>query len=130
MDQMLTVLATAIASSTCTLGALWVIYRYRIKQLIREAIHLEIEKSVLVLERKLRASATEASNELLPRVREEVRAGAVEAGNKLIPRLRQEVREGLREAVTSDLGPDLMDKVARTGSSVVEAGLNAILRKK
>lgn len=99
---------------------------------------------------EVKAGFAEAAEEILPRLRSEVEQGVrdgadaalpevrdqVEAGvragaDAAIPQLRTEVGEGVREALLTPAGSKLLGKtqerLAKKGSSVLEAGLSILL---
>ncbi len=78
----------------------------------------------------VRRGVEEGAAEALPQVREEVRRGAVDAADEVLPRLREEMRTGLESAVDEVVGERLGRagrSALKTGSSVVEAGLDLLL---
>jgi hypothetical protein len=65
--------------------------------------------------------------ELLPKVRAELTAGFRDAAVGSLPAFREEVRKGFTDALNaSELLDRTARKVVRTGSSLVESGLNLL----
>ena len=116
------VVATALASSLLTLllGGL----------LLRHWLLPRLEAMSMALEARVKAGADAAAVEMLPQVRAELVAGFREAAMASLPAFREEVRKGFTEALTATNAAELLDrtarKVVRTGSSLVESGLNLL----
>ncbi|HQC71710.1 MAG TPA: hypothetical protein PLE42_03225 [Candidatus Competibacteraceae bacterium] len=116
------VVATALASSLLTLllGGL----------LLRHWLLPRLEAMSMALEARVKAGADAAAVEMLPQVRAELVAGFREAAIESLPAFREEVRKGFIEALTVTNAAELLDrtarKVVRTGSSLVESGLNLL----
>jgi hypothetical protein len=69
----------------------------------------------------------QGATELLPKVRAELTAGFREAAAEALSAFRDEVRKGFIEALSaSDLLDRTAKKVVRTGSSLMESGLNLL----
>ena len=69
----------------------------------------------------------QAATELLPKIRAELTAGFQEAAAEALPAFREEVRKGFTDALSaSDLLDRTAKKVVRTGSSLMESGLNLL----
>ncbi len=79
------------------------------------------------LRAQVRGGVEEAATELLPRVRGELTAGFREAAADSLPAFREEVRKGFTDALsTSDLLDRTARRVVRTGSSLIESGLDLL----
>ncbi|MBI3394343.1 MAG: hypothetical protein HY042_00760, partial [Spirochaetia bacterium] len=61
------------------------------------------------------------------------REGFTEAARELLPEVKKEVAEGFKDALSSAMGGELMDRTAqvaaKTGASFMETGLNILLGK-
>ena len=72
----------------------------------------------------------DAAAGLLPRVQTELTAGLRAAAAESLPAFRDEVRKGFTDAIGALNAGELLDrtarKVVRTGSSLVESGLNLL----
>ncbi len=135
----------ALASSLCTLALGLVIFRYW----VRPRLESRLEALAELLEARVKAGARaagqelmeplraqvrggmeEAAAELLPKVRAELTAGFRDAAAESLPAFREEVRKGFGDAIASLATSELLDrtarKVVRTGSSLVESGLNLL----
>jgi hypothetical protein len=144
--QWLVVIAvTALASSLCTVAlGLMVFQRW-----FRPRLEARLEEAAGLLEARVKAGAgaagqalleplraqvrggmEEAIDELLPKVRAELTAGFREAATEALPAFREEVRKGFADAIASLATTELLDrtagKVVRTGSLLVESGLNLL----
>ena len=136
---------TALASSLCTLALGLVIFRHW----VRPRLEARLEAFADLLEARVKAGAgaagqelleplraqvrggmEEAAAELLPQVRAELTAGFRDAAAESLPAFREEVRKGFADAIASLATSELLDrtarKVVRTGSSLVESGLNLL----
>ena len=83
--------------------------------------------------RQLSEGFAERGGELLPEFRAEVSAGFREAAEEMLPEFRRQVRDGFKEALTEAAGGALIDEtaktMAKTGSQLVESGLNLLFGK-
>jgi len=139
------IVVTALASSLCTLGLGLVVFQ----RWVRPRLEARLQAFADLLEARVKAGAgaagqelleplraqargglEEAAIELLPQVRAELTAGFREAAAESLPAFREEVRKGFAEAITSLATTELLGrtagKVVRTGSSLVESGLNLL----
>ena len=139
------IVAVALASSLATLALGWLAFQWWVRP------QLEAQWVVFadVLEKRVKAGAGAAGQELLEPLRAQVRCGVEDAAGELLPRVRAELTTGFREAATENLpafreevrkgftdalgslnAGDLLDrtarKVVRTGSSLVESGLSLL----
>lgn len=116
------VAATALASSLLTLLLGGLLLRYWLLP--------RLEALSMVLEARVKTGVNATAAELLPQVRAELVAGFREAAMESLPAFREEVRKGFTEALTATNAAELLDrtarKVVRTGSSLVESGLNLL----
>ena len=66
-------------------------------------------------------------------IKQKLKEGAIEAGAELLPDFRQQVREGFKEAMTDSLKGELIERsardMARSGTDLMETGLNLLLGK-
>jgi len=139
------IIATALVSSLSTLVlGLFVFQRW-----IRPRLEMRLAAFAELLEARVKAGANAAGQDLLPLLREQVHGGVEDAATELLPRVRAELTAGFQEAateslpafreevqkgfthavtalVTSELLNRTAGKVVRTGSSLVESGLNLL----
>lgn len=139
------IIVTALASSVCTLVlGLVAFHRWARPRLearlaaFAETVETRVKAGAGAAGRELleplhaqvRGGVGEAATELLPRVRAELTAGFQEAAAESLPAFREEVRKGFADAIASLATTELLDrtarKVVRTGSSLVESGLNLL----
>lgn len=136
------VMATALLSSGLTLGLGWLAFRYRLQPRLEARLDILAEQ----LEARVKAGAGAAGQELLEPVRAQVYGGVEQAATALLPDIRAELTAGFRDAAAEALpafreevrkgftdalsASDLLDrtakKVVRTGSSLMESGLNLL----
>lgn len=139
------VVATALVSSLATLALGWIVFR----RWIRPRLETRLEAFAESLEARVRAGASAAGHAMLEPLRNQVRGGVEDAAAGLLPRLQTELTAGLRAAAAESLpafrdevrkgftdaigalnAGELLDrtarKVVRTGSSLVESGLNLL----
>lgn len=139
------IIATALVSSLFTL----VLGLFVFQHWIRPRLETRLAVLAELLEARVQAGAGAAGRDLLPLLREQVRGGVEDAATELLPGLRAELTAGFREAateslpafreevqkgftqavtslVTSELLNRTAGKVVRTGSSLVESGLNLL----
>ena len=144
--QLLMLIVTvALASSLATLALGWLAFRWWIRPQLQAqwaAFADLLEKRVKAgagaagqellepLRTQVRCGVEDAAAELLPQVRGELTTGFREAAIDSLPAFREEVRKGFTDALTGLKAGDLLDrtarKVVRTGSSLVESGLNLL----
>lgn len=133
---------TALASSLCTLALGLVVFQ----RWVRPQLEARLEAFAGLLEARVKAGAGAAGQELLeplraqvhdgveaaviellPKVRAELTAGFRDAAVGSLPAFREEVRKGFTDALNaSELLDRTARKVVRTGSSLVESGLNLL----
>jgi hypothetical protein len=113
------IVIAALAGSTVTGVLLLVVARRTL------AVELErrLEAAGAELEERVVAGVRQAAREVLPELRSEVEGGVRDGADEVLPRLRREVGDGVREALLGKAG----ERLARTGSSVLGAGLDLIL---
>lgn len=139
------IVATAMVSSLSTLVLGWIVFR----RWIRPRLEARLAEFAELLEARVKAGAGAAGQDLLEPLRAQVRGGVAEAATELVPRVRMELTAGFREAAVESLpafreevrkgftdaigalnAGELLDrtarKVVRTGSSLVESGLNLL----
>jgi hypothetical protein len=139
------IVAVALASSLATLALGWLAFQ----GWVRPQLAAQWAEWADVLEMRVKAGAgaagqdlleplraqvrhgvEDAATELLPQVRVELTTGFREAAMESLPAFREEVQKGFTEALTGLNASDLLDrtarKVVRTGSSLVESGLNLL----
>lgn len=136
------VMATALAASLLTLGLGWL----AVRRWLQPRLEARLESLAETLEARVKAGASAAGQDLLEPVRAQVYGGVEQAATELLPRIRAELTAGFREAAAAALpafreevrkgftdalnASDLLDrtakKVVRTGSSLVESGLNLL----
>ena len=141
----LLIIAVALASSLATLALGWLAFQWWIRpqlqaQWTRLAEQLEQrvkagagaagQELLEPLRVQVRCGAEDAATRLLPQVQEALTAGFREAAQEALPEFREEVRKGFTDALTGLKAGELLDrtarKVVRTGSSLVESGLNLL----
>lgn len=110
LTQIAIIFGTALLSSSLTLGLVYLIYQASWKK----RLYAEMDEYADIIKQKLKE-------------------GAIEAGEELLPDFRAHVREGFKEAMTDSLKGELLERsareVARSGSDLVESGLNLLLGK-
>lgn len=136
------VMATALAASLLTLGLGWL----AIRRWLQPQFEARLAVLAETLEARVKAGASaagqdlleplrvevysgveQAATELLPKIREELTAGFQAAAAEALPAFREEVRKGFTDALSaSDLLDRTAKKVVRTGSSLMESGLNLL----
>jgi hypothetical protein len=139
------IIAVALASSLATLALGWLAFQ----GWVRPQLEAQWAAFADLLERRVKAGAGAAGQELLEPLRTQVRSGVEDAAAELLPQIRRELTTGFRDAATESLpafreevrngftealgslnASDLLDrtarKVVRTGSSLVESGLNLL----
>ena len=142
MQIVMLVMVTALLSSGLTLGLGWLVFRYWLQPRLEARLASLAEQ----LEARVQAGAgaagqellepvraqvyggvTDAATGLLPGIRAELTAGFRDAAAEMLPAFREEVRKGFTDALSAG---DLLDrtakKVVRTGSSLMESGLNLL----
>jgi hypothetical protein len=139
---LLLIAVTALASSLCTLALGLVVFQ----RWVRPQLETRLEAFTGLLEARVKAGAGAAGQELLeplraqvhdgveaaviellPKVRAELTAGFRDAAVGSLPAFREEVRKGFTDALNaSELLDRTARKVVRTGSSLVESGLNLL----
>jgi hypothetical protein len=71
---------------------------------------------------------------MLPRLRAEVEAGTGAAAERALPDIRDAVAEGMRRGLMDSVSPEgigrVGEEIARRGASVLEAGLDRLLRNR
>lgn len=143
MGQLLVlIVATALLASLSTLALGWLAFQ----RLIRPQLETRLAVLAEGLEARVRAGAGAAGQDVLEPLRAQVRGGVEDAAVILLPTLRSELTAGFRDAATEMLptfreevrkgftdalsASDLLDrtakKVVRTGSSLMESGLNLL----
>lgn len=144
-QELVLIAVTALASSLCTLALGLVVFQRWIQPRLEARLLVFAE----LLEARVKAGAgaagqelleplrvqvrhglEDAASELLPRFRAEVTAGFRAAAAEILPAFREEVRKGFADAIASLATTELLErtagKVVRTGSSLVESGLNLL----
>ena len=136
------VMATALAASLLTLGLGWL----AIRRWLQPQFEARLAVLAETLEARVKAGASaagqdlleplrvevysgveQAATELLPKIRAELTAGFQAAAAEALPAFREEVRKGFTDALSaSDLLDRTAKKVVRTGSSLMESGLNLL----
>lgn len=136
------IVATALASSLATLGLGWLMFECWLRPRLERRWVAMAEQ----LEARVKAGVGAAGQELLEPLRAQVRGGVEEAATGLLPQCKAELTAGFRQAATDSLpafrdevrkgftdalsASELLDrtarKVVRTGSSLVESGLNLL----
>ena len=136
------IVATALLASLLTLALGWLAFQ----RLLRPQLETRLTILAESLEARVRAGAGAAGQEvleplraqvrggvedaaviLLPTLRTELTAGFQDAATGMLPAFREEVRKGFAEALSaSDLLDRTAKKVVRTGSSLMESGLNLL----
>ncbi len=136
------IVATALASSLATLALGWLLF----ERWLRPQLERRWAALAELLEARVKAGAGAAGQELLEPLRAQVRGGVEDAAAGLLPQFKAELTAGFREAATDSLpalrdevrkgfidalsASELLDrtakKVVRTGSSLVESGLNLL----
>jgi len=139
---LLLIAVTALASSLCTLALGLVVFQ----RWVRPQLEARLEAFAGLLEARVKAGAGAAGQELLEPLRAQVHDGAEAAVIELLPKVRAELTAGFRDAAVGSLpafreevrkgftdalnASELLDrtarKVVRTGSSLVESGLNLL----
>lgn len=139
---LLLIAVTALASSLCTLALGLVVFQCW----VRPQLEARLEAFAGLLEARVKAGAGAAGQELLEPLRAQVHDGAEAAVIELLPKVRAELTAGFRDAAVGSLpafreevrkgftdalnASELLDrtarKVVRTGSSLVESGLNLL----
>jgi len=90
-----TVIATALLSSTLTLGLAYFLYQRRFRNGFEVRLY-------------------ELSDEL----KDKVRQGVIEAGIELLPKYRAEVREGFKEAIGDTVKSNIIEKTAKSMADI------------
>jgi len=144
-QELILIVVTALMSSLGTLVLGLVVFR----QWVQPRLEARLEAFAETLEARVKAGAgaagqelleplraqvrggmEAAATELLPQIRAELTAGFREAATASLPAFREEVRKGFTEAIASLATTELLGrtagKVVRTGSSLVESGLNLL----
>jgi len=136
------IVATALVSSLATLALGWLLF----ERWLRPQLERRWAALAELLEARVKAGAGAAVQELLEPLRAQVRGGVEDAAAGLLPQFKAELTAGFREAATDSLpalrdevrkgfidalsASELLDrtakKVVRTGSSLVESGLNLL----
>ncbi|RUQ38202.1 MAG: hypothetical protein EKK71_01590 [Candidatus Competibacteraceae bacterium] len=136
------IVATALVSSLATLALGWLLF----ERWLRPQLERRWAALAELLEARVKAGAGAAGQELLEPLRAQVRGGVEDAAAGLLPQFKAELTAGFREAATDSLpalrdevrkgfidalsASELLDrtakKVVRTGSSLVESGLNLL----
>lgn len=139
------IVVTALASSLSTLALGWVAFQ----KWLRPGLEARLEALAGLLEARVKAGAGAAGRDLLEPLRAQVRGGVEDAATALLPGVRADLAAGFREAVVESLpalreevrkgftdaigvpnAAELLDrtarKVVRTGSSLVESGMNLL----
>jgi hypothetical protein len=139
---LLLIAVTALASSLCTLALGLIVFQ----RWVQPRLEARLEAFAGLLEVRVKAGAGAAGQELLEPLRAQVRGGVEAAANELLPKVRAELTAGFRDAAAESLpafreevrkgftdalnASELLDrtarKVVRTGSSLVESGLNLL----
>ena len=136
------IVATALVSSLATLALGWLLF----ERWLRPQLERRWAALAELLEARVKAGAGAAGQELLEPLRAQVRGGVEDAAAGLLPQFKAELTAGFQEAATDSLpalrdevrkgfidalsASELLDrtakKVVRTGSSLVESGLNLL----
>ncbi len=136
------IVATALVSSLAMLALGWLLF----ERWLRPQLERRWAALAELLEARVKAGAGAAGQELLEPLRAQVRGGVEDAAAGLLPQFKAELTAGFREAATDSLpalrdevrkgfidalsASELLDrtakKVVRTGSSLVESGLNLL----
>ncbi|MFZ1643414.1 MAG: hypothetical protein WAV07_18685 [Candidatus Contendobacter sp.] len=144
-QELVLIIFAALASSLCTLVLGLVVFDHWVRprleaRLVDFAELLEARVKVGAgaagqellesLRAQVRGGVEDAVAESLPRVRNELTAGFRDAAADSLPAFREEVRKGFADAITALATSELLDRTARqvvrTGSSLVESGLNLL----
>ena len=142
---LLLIVATALISSVVTLALGWLAFQHGIRPRLEvrlTALAEQLEARVKAgagaagqdllepLRAQVRGGVEDAATDLLPKIRAELTAGFHDAAAESLPAFREEVRKGFADAIASLATSELLDrtarKVVRTGSSLVESGLNLL----
>lgn len=142
VQVMLLIVATALISSVVTLALGWLAFQHGIRPRLEArltALAEQIEARVKAgagaagqellepLRAQVRGGVEDAATDVLPKIRAELTAGFRDAAAESLPAFREEVRKGFTEALNAG---QLLDRTARTvvrtGSSLVESGLNLL----
>jgi hypothetical protein len=113
------IVIAALAGSALT-GAVLLLAARR---MLAAELERRLETAGAELEARVAAGVHAAAREVLPELRREVGGGVRDGADQVVPQLRREVGEGVREALLGKAG----ERLARTGSSVLGAGLDLIL---
>ena len=145
LELLMLIVVTALVSSLSTLALGWVAFQ----KWLRPGLEARLEALAALLEARVKAGAGAAGRELLEPLRAQVRGGVEDAATALLPGVRadlvtgfreaaaeslpafrEEVRKGFTDAIGALNAGELLDrtarKVVRTGSSLVESGLNLL----
>ena len=142
VQVMLLIVATALLSSLVTLALGWLAFQHGIRPRLEArltALAEQLEARVKAgagaagqdllepLRAQVRGGVEDAATDVLPKIRAELTAGFHDAAAESLPAFREEVRKGFTEALNAG---ELLDRTARTvvrtGSSLVESGLNLL----
>lgn len=142
VQVMLLIVATALISSLVTLALGWLAFQHGIRPRLEArltALAEQLEARVKAgagaagqellepLRAQVRSGVEDAATDVLPKIRAELTAGFRDAAAESLPAFREEVRKGFTEALNAG---QLLDRTARTvvrtGSSLVESGLNLL----
>jgi len=142
VQVMLLIVATALISSVVTLALGWLAFQHGIRPRLEArltALAEQLEARVKAgagaagqdllepLRAQVRGGVEDAATDVLPKIRAELTAGFRDAAAESLPAFREEVRKGFTEALNAG---QLLDRTARTvvrtGSSLVESGLNLL----
>ena len=142
VQVMLLIVATALLSSLVTLALGWLAFQHGIRPQLEArltALAEQLEARVKAgagaagqdllepLRAQVRGGVEDAATDVLPKIRAELTAGFHDAAAESLPAFREEVRKGFTEALNAG---ELLDRTARTvvrtGSSLVESGLNLL----
>jgi len=126
MTLLLTIIATAILSSLCTLGLAYWLFNSKLKQPL---LHFIDDQLLPKLRDEVKQGVLDAGEELLPQFEGRVKAGAIDAGSDLLPEFRQNVRDGFNDALKDATGAQVLEDAAKTVSKTVENGINTLLGK-
>ena len=143
MGQLLVlIVATALLASLLTLALGWLAFQRWLRPqletrlaMLAEGLEARVRagagaagQDVLEpLRTQVRGGVEDAAATLLPTVRIELTAGFRDAATEMLPAFREEVRKGFADALSaSDLLDRTAKKVVRTGSSLMESGLNLL----
>ena len=145
LELLMLIVVTALVSSLSTLALGWVAFQ----KWLRPGLEARLEALAGLLEARVKAGADAAGRDLLEPLRAQVRGGVEDAATALLPGVRadlvtgfreaaaeslpafrEEVRKGFTDAIGALNAGELLDrtarKVVRTGSSLVESGLNLL----